>query len=213
MDQLFSPDSRFMQAMSRIGDLLLLNFFFLLTCVPLVTVGAACTALYTVCFRFGTDREAGVIKSYFCAFRENFRQAIVLWLILLICGGAAGFNIWLFYSMAGPARYFFVLFSILLVLALLVGAYVFPLLSQFDNDVPSTLKNALILSLGYLPRSAVIGVLNVFPFALMILDFYTFLQAAFGWVSLYFAAAAYLNTLLLKKVFAPYLDETEEAAP
>ena len=202
-----------MQAMSRIGDLLILNFFFLLTCVPIVTIGAASTALYTVCFRFGTDREAGVIKSYFRAFRENFRQATVLWLIILLCGCTAGINIFLFYSMSGAVRYLFILFVVLLVLVLLIGAYVFPLLSQFSNDNPSTLKNALILSLGYLPRSVVIAGLNVFPFALMVLNFYTFLQAAFLWAALYFSAAAYLNTVLLQKVFAPYLNETEENVP
>lgn len=213
MQTLFSPDSRFMQAMSRIGDLLLLNFFFLLTCVPVFTIGAACTAMYTVCFRFGSDRERGVIRSYFRAFKENFRQSTVLWLIILLCGMTAGFNTCLFYAMSSVARYAFLLFAILFMLVLLIGAYAFPLMSQFDNDTRSTLKNALILSLGYLPRSIIIAALNVFPFALMVLDFYTFLQAAFLWVALYFSAAAYLNTFLLKKVFSPYLAEKEEESP
>ena len=210
MQALFSPDSKFMQAMSRIADLLLLNLFFLLTCVPIVTIGAASTAMYTVCFRFGSEREAGVVRSYFRAFRENFRQATVLWLVILLCGATAGFNACLFYSMSGVLHYAFVLFAILFVLVLLVGAYAFPLLSQFDNDNRSTLKNALIFSLGYLPRSILIAALNVFPFALMVLDFYTFLQTAFLWAALYFSAAAYMNSLLLKKVFAPYLGEKEE---
>lgn len=212
MQTLFSPDSKFVQAMSRIGDLLLLNVLFLFTCVPIFTIGAACTAMYTVCFRFGSDRERGVIRSYFRAFKENFKQSTVLWLIILLCGVTAGFNTCLFYAMSGALRYAFVLFAILFVLVLLIGAYVFPLLSQFDNDNRSTLKNALILSLGYLPRSVVIAALNVFPFVLMVLDFYTFLQTAFLWVALYFSTAAYLNTLLLKKVFAPYLGENEEEA-
>ena len=55
--KLFSPDSKFMRAMSRLGDLLLLNLVFLLCCLPLVTVGAAQTALYTVCFRLIRDQE------------------------------------------------------------------------------------------------------------------------------------------------------------
>lgn len=210
MQTLFSPDSKFMQAMSRIGDLLLLNVLFLFTCVPIITIGAACTAMYTVCFRFGSDRERGIIRSYFRAFRENFKQATVLWLIILLCGVTAGFNICLFNSISGSVRYAFILFAILFVMVLLIGAYTFPLLSQFDNDIRSTLKNALILSLGYLPRSVVIAALNVFPFVLMVLDFYAFLQAAFLWVALYFSTAAYLNTFLLKKVFAPYLGESEE---
>lgn len=210
MHALFSPDSKLMQAMSRIGDLVILNVLYLLTCVPIVTIGAANTALYTVCFRFGTVREQGVVRSYFRAFRDNFKQGTILWLLVLVCGAAAGCNTLLFYSMNGVMRYAYLLFAILFVLVLLIAALAFPLLSQFDNDNKTTLKNALLLSVGYLPRSLLVAVLNVFPFGLMIFDFYMFLQASFAWVTLYFATAAYTNTFLLKKVFAPYMTELEE---
>lgn len=209
MQGLFSTDSKFMRAMSRVGDLLLLNVFYLLTCVPIFTIGAANTALYTVCFRFGTDREEGIIRSYFRAFRENFRQGTVLWLIVLLCGVTACLNVYIFYVMPGAIRYAFVVFAILFLLVLLIAGYIFPLLSQFDNDNKSTLRNALILSLGYLPRSVLVAALNVFPFALMLLNFYSFLQAGFFWVALYFSTAAYGNTFLLKKVFAPYMKNEE----
>lgn len=212
MQALFSPDSKFMRAMSRIGDLLLLNFFFLITSIPIITIGASATALYTVCFRFGTDREEGLIRSYFRAFGDNFKQGSVLWLIVLLCGSTSAINTYAFYSMAGPIRYAFLLFALLFVLVLLIAGCLFPLLSQFSNDNRSTFRNALILSLGYLPRSVLIAALNVFPFVWMLLDFYTFLQAGFIWAALYFSTAAYANTLLLKKVFAPYMTELEEEA-
>lgn len=212
MKALFSPDSRFMRAMSRIGDLLLLNFFYLLTCVPVITIGAASTALYTVCFRFETEREAGVIRSYFQAFRDNWKQATVLWLILLLCGGSACFNAYTFFCMTGIIRYAFILFLILFALVLLSGSYIFPLLSRFDNHTLSTLKNALALSLGHLPRSILITALNIVPFVLLLTNLYIFLQAAFIWAALYFAAAAYLNSWLLRKVFSPYLEKEEESA-
>ena len=84
MQNLFSPDSVFMRAMSRIGDLMLLNLLFLLTCVPIVTVGAAVTAMYSVTFRFDTDSEASVIRSYFRAFRADWKQSTAIWLIILL---------------------------------------------------------------------------------------------------------------------------------
>lgn len=211
MHALFSPDSRFMRIMSRAADLILLNLCYLLTCVPLFTIGSASAALYTVCFRFGTDEEKGVIRSYFLAFRENFKRGTGVWLIVLLCGGAALVNAWVFYAMPGGLRFLSVLFAILLVLALLIFGYAFPLLSQFADGVWPTLRNALILSLGYLPRSLLITAVNVFPFVLMLADFYLFLQAAFLWTVLYFSLAAYVNTFLLKGVFAPYLtDDNEE---
>ena len=103
--KLFSPDSKFMIAMSRLADLTLLNLLFLITCIPLFTVGAASTALYTVAFRIGTVRETGVIKPYFRAFRDNFRQATILWLLLVLGGGCAVFDITLFYGMNSLLRY------------------------------------------------------------------------------------------------------------
>ena len=57
MLSIFSPDSRFMRVMSRAADLILLNLCYLLTCLPLFTIGAASAALYAVCFRFGTAEE------------------------------------------------------------------------------------------------------------------------------------------------------------
>lgn len=211
MQALFSPDSKFMLVMSRVCDLLLLNIFFLVTCIPVFTIGAASTALYTVCFRLGTEWEEGVFKSYFRAFRENFRQSTVIWLIILLCGGTACLNTLLFYGMGGILHYAFFLFAVLFALVLLIAGYAFPLVSQFSNDTRSTIKNALILSVGYLPRSILITVINVFPFALLIFDLYVFFQAGFIWIAIYFSAAAYLNALLLKKVFAPYIACEEES--
>ena len=207
MGALFSPDSKFMQAMSRVGDLLMLNLAFLLTCIPVITIGAASSALYTVCFRFHTDREGKLFRTYFQAFREEFRRGTVLWLFILVFGAASAVNTYIIYHMQGIIQWTCLLFSVLLVLILLIHAYSFPLTSQFSSSVGNTVKTALALSLGYLPRSALVTALNIFPLALLLLDLYHFLQLGVLWVTLYFAAAAYVNSIILKKVFAPYLKE------
>lgn len=211
MQALFSLDSKFMQAMSRLCDLLILNLLFLLTCLPLFTIGTASSALYDVCFRMGTDREQGIFRTYFRAFRDNFKQGTALWLIIALFGAASCANLFLFSGMGGALSYAGILFAaLLLTLTVLIFSYAFPLLSRFNNDVKSTLKNALFLSVAYLPRSLVIATVNCFPLVLMILNLYTFLQMGFLWVFLYFSAGAYLNCLLLNKVFAPYLSDEEE---
>lgn len=204
MGSFFSPDSKFMQTMSRLADLVVLNLLFLVSCVPLFTIGAASTAMYTVCFQLGTEKESGIFRTYFRSFQENFKQSTVLFLILALLLLALFFDTLLLFSMTGWLRYGCVLTGFLLVLAVLMYSYAFPLLSQFANSTRQTLKNSLFLSLGYLPRSLLIGALNVFPLALALLNLYTFLQTAMMWAFLYFSAAAYFNSLLLKKVFAHY---------
>lgn len=210
MSGFFAPDSRFMRYMSRLADLMLLNLLFLLTSIPIVTIGASKTALYSVCFRLGTDREGGTVRDYFQAFRENFAQATGLWLLEVLLVGSTLLCALLFRSMNGWLHGLRVLFLGLCVVAVMLFGYAFPLLSRFENSVWGTLRNGLLLSVGYLPRSLVIGALNVFPFAMMVVDFYSFLKVAFLWVALWFAAAAYANCQLLKKVFAPYLAQEEE---
>lgn len=207
MQNLFSPDSVFMRVMSRIGDLLLLNLLFLLTCIPLITVGAAVTAMYSVTFRFDTDSEASVIRSYLRAFRADWKQSTVIWLVVLLCGGSSCFNMLLFSRLPGIFSFASVLFALLLVLVLLTAGFVFPLLSQFDNPVMVTLKNAFALSLGFLPRAVLIAVVNLLPLIVFLADVYVFFQTAFIWAAIFFAAAAYLNTLLLKPVLARFLEE------
>lgn len=210
MGGFFSIDSKFMRAMSRVADLIVLNLVYLLTCLPVVTIGAATTALYSVCFRLGTQREGSLMKGYFRAFRDEFRQATLIWLFLLLFGAAVCVNIMLFLGLSGWMRYLFILFTFLLAIVLMILSYAFPLLSQFRNDTRSVLKNALILSVAYLPRTALIVAINVLPWALLLTNLYLFLQVGFLWVALYFAAAAYINACLLRKVFAPYMKQEEE---
>lgn len=209
--RLFSPDSKVMIAMARLGDLTILNFLYLLTCLPIFTIGAATTALYTVTFRNTRDWDNGLVRAYFRAFRDNFKQGTCLWLILLVCGGAALLDAWLFHQLTGPVQKLYILFAVLFALVLLTGAYVFPLLSQFDNGNKETLKNALLLSIGYLPRSLLMAAMNVFPFYLLACNWLVFFKAAFLWVFWYFSSIAYFNALLLKKVFKPYRNDEEDA--
>ena len=208
--KLFSPDSKFMRAMSLLGDLLVLNLVFLVCCLPVVTIGPAIAALDTAAFRIVRDTEGRSVKVFFQAFRQNLRRGIALWLVLLLVGAAVAMDIWLFAAFTGALRFLVVLFGILFALVLFSAGYAFPLLSQFDNTVKGTLKNALFLSLGYLPRTLVITVLNVFPFAMLLWDLLLFLQCGFLWIFLYFAAIACLNAKLLEKVFTPYWEEKKE---
>ena len=210
MGGFFSLDSKFMQAMSRLADLIILNCVFLVTCLPVITIGAASTALYTVCFRMGTEQEGSILKDYFRAFRDEFRQSTVIWLFLLLFGAAVCVNILLFLGRSGWMHYLYIPFLMLLALVLMVQGYVFPLLSRFRNDIGSVLKNALIFSAAFLPRSIVIAALNALPWAVLLINPYLFLRVRFLWVFLYFSAAARINARLLGKVFAPYIQQEEE---
>lgn len=206
-------DSKAYHSLNRLFDLILLNFFYLLTCIPIVTIGAARTALYTVCFRFGTDRETGIVKGYFLAFRDNFKQATLLWTVVLMCNAFVFFDIWLVYSLRDTFHYGLIVFVTLLTFMRMVESLIFPLLSQFNNRSITTVRNSLIFSMVYCPIVLVIAIMNALPFILMYFRFKLFLEIGYLWITLYFSAAAYLNTFLFRKILGQYLLPKSENMP
>jgi uncharacterized membrane protein YesL len=201
---MFSPDSKFMEIFGRITDLILLNLLFIITCLPVFTIGAASAALYTLCFRLMREEYSGIVKSYFRAFRDNFKPATAVWGILLAAAVPAVYYLSLTTRMEGILAYSGFIFLLILILVLMTGSYVFPWISQFENTPVQSLKNALILSISRLPRTFCILVINLIPLIVWFFSAQLFIQVSFLWIALYFAAAAYMNTGLLWHVFKPF---------
>ncbi len=83
----------------------------------------------------------------------------------------------------------------------MTAAMAFPLMSQFRDRTITMLRNAFLLCLGYLPRALLAAILNLLPVGMFFLDPYHFFQAGVLWFAVYFSAAAYLNSRLLRPVF------------
>ena len=201
---MFSPDSKFMDIIGRITDLILLNLIFLITCLPMFTIGAAVTAMYTVCFRRMRQECSGIFKTYLRAFKDNFRQGTLAFLILAAVIVPAVYYVGFLVKLEGILRYACLPFILIIIAVLMTGSYVFPWISQFENTVTQVLTNALILSVSRLPRTVCILVINLMPLIVWFVNPELFLQVSFLWVALYFAAAAYMNAGLLLHVFKPY---------
>ena len=206
MFAIFSPDSKLMQALSRLTDLVLLNILFLLTCLPVFTIGAATASLYTLCFRMLRQEECGIIRPYFRAFKENFKPATGILAILLVILIPDYLYFDRFFHTDGILHFAIYFFIFVAALAILTAGLAFPWVSQFRNSIPQTLRNALLLSVSHLPRAIAVAAINLLPAVLWIVNFELFTRVSFLWLALYFAAAAYMNAGLLYNVFKPYWD-------
>ena len=204
---MFSPDSKFMEILSRITDLILLNILFLITCLPIFTIGAAATSLYTMCFRLMREEYRGIIRSYFAAFRSSFKQATVLWGLLLLAGIPALYYLSLVLKHTGILQYTSMVFILIFAVVFMTGSYVFPWISQFENTTMQALKNALLLSISHFPRTLAVLAINLMPVIVFVINADLFVRISFLWVALYFAAAADMNTGILWHVFKPYRDQ------
>ncbi|MBO5999901.1 MAG: YesL family protein, partial [Lachnospiraceae bacterium] len=71
MGNLFSMDSPLMKVLSRVADLLILNLLTVVCCIPVITAGAAFSAMYYVLLKMVRGEEGYIVKQYFKAFKEN----------------------------------------------------------------------------------------------------------------------------------------------
>lgn len=74
--------------MGRAADLMILNIVFIICCLPIVTIGASLTALHYVTLKMVRNEESYIVKSFFKSFKQNFKQATIINLIMLLFGGS-----------------------------------------------------------------------------------------------------------------------------
>ena len=71
------------QKLEKFGDLFIINILFIITSIPIFTIGAAATAMYAFTTKLVKDQEGPVWKSYWSAFKKNFKPATKVWLVIL----------------------------------------------------------------------------------------------------------------------------------
>ena len=83
MDFFSGRGAKFYEFCVKLMELMWLNVLVLVTSLPIFTIGASFTAMHTVLVKIYRDEESGITKDYFAAFKSNFKQATLLWLIYL----------------------------------------------------------------------------------------------------------------------------------
>ena len=164
----FSYESAFSQTAIRVACSCYLNLLWVLCSLPVFTLGASTAALYAVTLKLVDGEDGHLTARFFRAFRENFRQGTVLWLILLAVGGVLALDGYIVYHLRAASTDAAAVFWTLL-LALLIAAavayaielfYVFPLVASVVNTNAAMLKNALLIGTHYLFCTVVIFMIH-----------------------------------------------------
>ena len=79
-------DSPVMRFLSRLCDLIILNLLCIVCCIPIITAGASITALFSVTLKMVKGEESYIAKGFFKGFKDNFKQATIIWLIVAAFG-------------------------------------------------------------------------------------------------------------------------------
>ncbi|NSG23771.1 YesL family protein, partial [Blautia wexlerae] len=83
MERFLGQEGWLFRFLDRLWDLIVLNVLFIITCIPLFTVGAAISALYTVTMKGVRKEDSYIVRSYLSAFKENFKKSTILWLLMI----------------------------------------------------------------------------------------------------------------------------------
>ncbi|MBQ7581084.1 MAG: YesL family protein [Clostridia bacterium] len=195
MKKFFSMDSPFMTALSVAADLLVLNILTVLVSLPLITSGAAIIAMHSIVIKIVRQEECYIIKPFFKEFASNIKKGMLLSLIMIVAGVAVYFDYRAAKEYAPKMRAVAIAVGII---ALAIMFYAFALTARYENTFGATMKNAVILSIAYFPRTLI---MVLFAVGLWFVCVHVYrigvpVLAMFG-VSL----PCYINLLFVDKVF------------
>ncbi len=209
--KLFSLDSPLIRVLNKVADLLWLNLLTLICCLPIVTVGASLTAMNYMALKIVRNEECYITRGFFKSFRENFRQATLIWLILALLTVVLTAD---FLIIGGENQTGFekVLWGFLMAAAIMVAAtatFVFPVLAKFENTVFRTLKNGFIISLMQFPKT----ILMIVAYAIPPVLFLTVPQVMPLCLMFGFTVPAWISAKLYNKFFKRLEEQSIAANP
>ncbi len=214
----FSYESKFSQLLLKLCYACYLNVLWFICSIPIVTIGASTTALYYSCLKIVRDEDSHVAATFFRAFRENFRQATVLWLIMLGVGlFLAGDGYILYHLRQSAEGTMAVVWTLILalviafaVLYVIVLEYIFPLLASVSNTNTAMLKNAFLIGTHYLFATILVFAVHFAMFFVVVAWFTPLIIFGEGFCAL--VSAWLLNNILIACSGTPE-DKEEEEAP
>ena len=84
MGRFFDLESPIMRTLNRVADLMILNLLMIVCCIPVITVGASVTAMHYVILKMVRGEEGYLVKGFFKSFAANFKQATLIWLLMMV---------------------------------------------------------------------------------------------------------------------------------
>lgn len=177
MGNLFSVDGGLYKFISRLWDMVKLNFMWVLCSLPIVTMGAATAAAFSVTLKMVDEEEGYICGPFWKEFKANLRQGSIMGVFLLVASYALYLDLQFFHAAGDGGFLFLGIFVIGLVLTFTHFIYAFPLLARYENSIVNTMRNSFRISLKYWLKT-------IFLFFILLLEYIIFFQVS--WTLLFF---------------------------
>ena len=182
-------------------DYILLNLTFVISCIPIITIGASCVALYR-CVRNHMDEKKSTPSYFFRVFAENFKKVTPVWIVALLFLAAAVTDV-LYMRNVNVAGGSVISGVLLIVSVMIIGvlSYLFPLIAQNDLPVKQLLVISFFTSIQKIYITIPLIVMNLFPiiFPVLMPDAFAYLLTI--WIGFLFSLICYGDALIIRRIF------------
>ena len=198
------PGSKFMNALGVLANLMILNFLTLFLCLPILTAGASLTAMHYVLLKIVKDEEPEIISEFFHSFKMNFKQATIIWVILVFVF-AVLFVDWRILRMQGDEfpGFFIILMYGAIAIVYLISLYVFPVLARYKNTIGGTFKTSFALAVYGITmfRTFICGLVNLVPMAVLYIFGYPVIPV---FLAFCFTGPGFVRARIYRTLFSSY---------
>ena len=202
---LFGYDNAISKFFRTIGNIWYLHILWLVTSLPVITIGASTTALLYSMMKL--HREDGYpTENFFHSFKMNFRQATELYLIYLAAGALIAADLVIANQMMGDTGKGFWMISLIVAVPYVLGLlYVFAVEARFVNTIRATIRYAFGLSIRhfkYTFQMLILVALVIYANTTLVIC--NFLTLSFG-----VGLTAYILTFYYNRIFEQYIPKEE----
>ncbi len=187
-------------------DLILLNILFIVTSLPIFTMGTSTTALYYTASQRQRGEES-MTQTFFTSFKKNFVYSLIIWLITLVVGLILYINFTIIDALPIYREIGLAILAVPCFLYFCIVAYLFPLLAEFETGFLRLFSNAALMSIAHFPRTILMVLVNALPLITIFLSPSWLAGMVFIWCPCIFSLCAVINTRILAPVFEPYRPE------
>lgn len=208
MGGLFSYDSKPMQILNFVGDLIILNVLYLLCCIPIFTIGAAQAGLHTGCkVLLDKEDDSSPAAAFFKGFVSGFLKITAAWGIMSLLLAVAVYGTVTAKLLGAP---------IWAVLPATILCAVFQTLipvfhARFDCTVWQLIKNPWFLLFAHPLRSlGSVAIIWAPVLLFFFMDLYSFMSLTPIWLTVFFCTAFCMVYFLMKKPMTTLINHFNE---
>ena len=200
MNNLFHPNGILSKAFTLAFDVIGLSICWLICCIPLLTPGVASAGLYYAIDQYTLEKQEGALKGFVKYIKENYKQGILVYLIVLLIGLFILWSMWISYQMmivgSLMGRVIFYFGGTVLFFYLGYLNYLFSVMATYSYATKDLFMVSLQLCIMHLPSTIILAVISI----LSILGIYYFWVLLFFWPALY----TIIQRNILVKIFAKH---------